>query len=88
MIWKMDSYPVDRGTNSRSTSPVKQTVGSSSNGGSGGSDDYFHGTGKGSLPGVDGCVGRFLVVTGSENRNLNTLEWSPASRKGRMILAA
>lgn len=62
--------------------------GSSKNGGGG--DDYFHGVGKGRMPAVESefLVRRFEVVTGSENKRMNNLAWSPTCEVGHMILAA
>lgn len=79
MIWQLPNYPDDRGTHSRSQSPVKAVKEQSE-------DDYFQWESAGL--GIDHCVNRLAVVTGSENRRMDTLEWSPACREGRMILAA
>ena len=79
MIWRLPAYPEDRGTHSRSMSPIKiaKDVGE---------DDYFQN--GGAVFGSDHCVNRLAVVTGSENRRMDTVEWSPQCREGRMILAA
>ncbi|OCF31255.1 hypothetical protein I316_07041 [Kwoniella heveanensis BCC8398] len=37
---------------------------------------------------VNHCLHRLNVVSGSENKRMNTLEWSPLCKTGRMILAA
>ena len=86
-IWRMPGYPDDRGTTSRSASPIKPR---DSDG-----DDYFDGGGMGG--GVGGarfgmdkgfCLHTLEVVTGSENSRMDTVEWSPRCTEGRMILAA
>ncbi|WRT67599.1 uncharacterized protein IL334_004571 [Kwoniella shivajii] len=81
MIWRLPSYPEvsTRGGNSRSTSPIKAKEGSAE-------DDYFGGGTP--VPGVDHCLHRLNIVSGSENKRMNTLEWSPACESGRMLLAA
>lgn len=80
MVWRLPIYPDDRGTHSRSLSPVKLAKEALSD------DDYFQN--GGAILGIDHCVNRLAVVTGSENRRMDTVEWSPACRDGRMILAA
>lgn len=102
MVWKLPQYPLDRARlNSRSASPTKQpsatasasTPGANANAsGQGGigvkeDEDYFEGQGRKGKEGIEYCVGRFCVVDG-ENTRLNTLEWSPTCRDGRMLLAA
>ncbi|KAK8858393.1 hypothetical protein IAR55_002620 [Kwoniella newhampshirensis] len=76
MIWRLPSYP-ERG-GSRSLSPVKKN--------DSGEDDYFQNNTP--VTGVDNCLHRLNVVSGSENKRMNTLEWSPSCEEGRMILAA
>ncbi|WVQ96758.1 hypothetical protein IAU59_003865 [Kwoniella sp. CBS 9459] len=82
MVWRLPSYPEvssTRGAGSRSISPAKAKEGSNE-------DDYFqNGT---PVPGVSHCLHRLNVVSGSENKRMNTLEWSPMCKQGRMILAA
>lgn len=51
------------------------------------SEDYFEGQGKKGKEGIEHCVARLCVVD-AENKRLNALEWSPACRDGRMLLAA
>ncbi|ORY27896.1 WD40-repeat-containing domain protein [Naematelia encephala] len=83
MIWKLPAYPDDRGTgsNSRSTSPQKQNHKDSSE------DDYF-GEGKW-FGGIEHCVQKLQVVSGDmENKRMDTLDWSPMCKDGRMIVAA
>jgi WD40 repeat protein len=88
MVWKLPSYPEDRGTTSRSSSPTKMSNAGAIANGPGGSekDDYFQG--NGAVIGIDHCVNRLNVVTRSVNRRMDTLEWSPSCKDGRMILAA
>ncbi|WWC70532.1 uncharacterized protein I206_104483 [Kwoniella pini CBS 10737] len=80
MIWKLPSYPElsTRNGASRSLSPQKAKEGSAE-------DDYFGGGTP--VPGVDHCLHRLTVVNGSENKRMNTLEWSNG-QNGRMLLAA
>ncbi|WVQ72929.1 hypothetical protein IAR50_002491 [Cryptococcus sp. DSM 104548] len=103
MIWKLPHYPSNRGPSvsgatsfgptGRSISPVKKHDPLSDE------DDYFHqsqnntplpgsGTGKGRGTGVDNCLHKLSVVSGSENKRMDQLEWMPANESGRMILAA
>ena len=79
MIWRLPAYPEDRGTHSRSLSPIKTAKDL-------GEDDYFQN--GGAVFGSDYCVNRLAVVTGSENRRMDTVEWSPECKDGKMILAA
>lgn len=80
MIWKLPQYPVDRGTVSRSQSPNKQSKEREL------PDDIFQLT---VAPGSEYCVNRLHVVENViDNKRMNTLEWSPMSRDGRMIVAA
>ncbi|WVR06163.1 hypothetical protein IAU60_003193 [Kwoniella sp. DSM 27419] len=83
MIWKLPNYPEpvmpSTSTGSRSMSPVKGRDGS-------GEDDYF--TNGTPVPGADHCLHRLNVVSNSDNKRMNTLEWSPACAEGRMLLAA
>ena len=79
MVWRLPTYPDDRGTHSRSLSPIKAAKESSE-------DDYFQSAGA--VLGIEYCVNRVSVVTGSENRRMDTVEWSSACREGHMILAA
>ncbi|WVF69258.1 hypothetical protein IAT40_004034 [Kwoniella sp. CBS 6097] len=82
MVWRLPTYPEvssTRGGGSRSISPVKAKEGSNE-------DDYF--TNGTPVPGVSHCLHRLNVVSGSENKRMNTLEWSPTCEDGRMILAA
>jgi transducin (beta)-like 1 len=79
MVWRLPYYPDYRGTNSRSISPVKPV-------GNGGGDDYFGE--KRTMPGIEHCLNRLNVVGGMVNKRMDTLEWSPSSVEGRMILAA
>lgn len=81
MIWKLPQYPVDRGTVSRSLSPSKQPREKEQS-----SDDFFQVTVS---PGSEYCVSRLSVVTGgTENKRMNTLEWSPHCREDYMVVAA
>ncbi|WOO77786.1 F-box-like/WD repeat-containing protein TBL1XR1-B [Vanrija pseudolonga] len=78
MVWKLPHYPADRGTVSRSLSPSKQPKDRESD------DDFLV-----VAPGSEYCINRLAVVSGgTENKRMSTLEWSPASRDGRMIVAA
>ncbi|WVQ80620.1 hypothetical protein IAT38_002725 [Cryptococcus sp. DSM 104549] len=96
MIWRLPAYPQPpagapaaareaavaalavpggRGK-SRSASPVKKHDSDE--------DDYFaNANGK-----AEHCLHRMHVVSGSENKRMNTLEWSPVADGGKMILAA
>ncbi|TYJ52328.1 hypothetical protein B9479_007057 [Cryptococcus floricola] len=86
------------GPTGRSISPVKKHDALSDE------DDYFHpsqshsqsqsntplpgsNSGKGGT-GVDNCLHRLNVVSGSENKRMDQLEWMPANESGRLILAA
>ncbi|WWC95894.1 hypothetical protein V866_002761 [Kwoniella sp. B9012] len=84
MIWKLPSYPEpsSRTGGSRSLSPTKGKEGSTDKD----NDDYFNGGTP--VPGADHCLHRLTVVGGSENKRMNTLEWSPSCETGRMLLAA
>ncbi|KAL1408418.1 hypothetical protein Q8F55_005230 [Vanrija albida] len=78
MIWKLPHYPADRGTVSRSLSPSKQPKDRETD------DDFLV-----VAPGSEYCINRLAVVNGgTENKRMSTLEWSPSSRDGRMIVAA
>ncbi|TXT13447.1 hypothetical protein VHUM_00814 [Vanrija humicola] len=78
MIWKLPHYPADRGTVSRSLSPSKQPKDRETD------DDFLV-----VAPGSEYCINRLAVVSGgTENKRMSTLEWSPVSREGRMIVAA
>ncbi|WVW84453.1 hypothetical protein I302_106487 [Kwoniella bestiolae CBS 10118] len=84
MIWKLPSYPEasTRTGGSRSLSPTKDKEGSSEKD----NDDYFNGGTP--VPGVDHCLHRLTVVSGSENKRMSTLEWGAVREDGRMLLAA
>ena len=87
LIWKLPAYPEDRGTNSRSISPVKASTARESSGREAKEeDDYF--AGKASLPGIDHCLQKLVVVGNSENRRMDAVQWSPTCKHGRMIVAA
>jgi WD40 repeat protein len=80
MIWKLPNYPADRGTVSRSMSPSKQPRDK---------DQAEDASQVVVSPDSDFFVNRLVVVNGStENKRMNTLEWSPACQDGRMIVAA
>lgn len=80
MIWKLPQYPADRGTVSRSQSPNKQSKEREV------PDDIFQLT---VAPGSEYCLNRLHVVeNATDNKRMNTLEWSPTCRDGRMIVAA
>ncbi|BEI82929.1 hypothetical protein CcaverHIS002_0307970 [Cutaneotrichosporon cavernicola] len=81
MIWKLPHYPADRGTVSRSLSPSKQPREKEPS-----TDEFFQMT---VLPGSEYCVNRLQVVNSStDNKRMNTVEWGPTCKDGRMIIAA
>jgi len=81
-IWRLPQYPADRGTVSRSMSPSKQPRDKEQ-----ASEDLPQVVVS---PGSECCVNRLIVVNGgTENKRMNTLEWSPSCHDGgRMIVAA
>jgi WD40 repeat protein len=81
MIWKLPHYPADRGTVSRSMSPSKQPREKELS-----AEEFPQVVVS---PGSEHCVNRLVVVNGgTENKRMNTLEWSPSCRDGRMIVGA